>query len=262
MKLLDPKQSAERKLRLFAYELGAVDGLAISSHHQALETLQGFGFPVNSHAHRCNGIDEVIAYVNSWATKRHDLPYDTDGMVIKVDRYAQRERLGYTSKFPRWARAYKFAAEQALTRLARVEVQVGRTGKLTPVGHFDPPVRLAGTTVSKASLHNADEMKRKDILVGDMVVVEKAGEIIPQVVRVEKSARTGDEHTFHWPKACPVCGARPRRIRTVRRTFAPLPAASAAVRSNGSSCNSHVARRWTLKAWARNSSISLSIPTW
>src|SRR5207237_10893888 len=106
---------------------------------------------------------------------------------------AQGERLVYTSKFARWARAYKFAAEQAVTRLARIEVQVGRTGKLTPVGHFDPPVRLAGTTVSKASLHNADEIDRKDIRVGDMVVVQKAGEIIPQVVHVEKSARTGKE---------------------------------------------------------------------
>jgi DNA ligase (NAD+) len=132
-------------------------------------------------------------------------------MVIKVDDFAQRERLGYTSKFPRWARAYKFAAEQALTRLARIEIQVGRTGKLTPVGHFDPPVRLAGTTVSKASLHNADEIDRKGILLGDMVVVEKAGEIIPQVVRVEESARTGAERKFHWPKACPVCGSPSRR---------------------------------------------------
>jgi DNA ligase (NAD+) len=207
LKLLDPKQSSERKLRLFAYELGAVDGLTVTSHLQALGTLKRFGFPVNPHTHGCQNIDEVIAHVQSWDKKRHDLPYETDGMVIKVDDYAQRERLGYTSKFPRWARAYKFAAEQAVTRLARVEVNVGRTGKLTPVGHFDPPVRLAGTTVSKASLHNADEMERKDIRVGDMVVVEKAGEIIPQVIRVETQARTGAEHKFHWPKACPVCGA-------------------------------------------------------
>lgn len=207
LKLLDPKQSSERRLRLFAYALGAVDGPSISSHLQSLEIMKRFGFEVNPHTHTCRNIDEVVEFVNSWATKRHDLPYDTDGMVIKVDSYEQRERLGYTSKFPRWARAYKFAAEQAMTRLARVEVQVGRTGKLTPVGHFDPPVRLAGTTVSKASLHNADEMERKDIRIGDMVVVEKAGEIIPQVVRVETSARTGKEHKFQWPKACPVCGA-------------------------------------------------------
>lgn len=207
LKLLDPRQSAERKLRLFSYALGAVEGLTITSHLQALETLKKLGFPVNPHTQGCQGIDEVIAYVETWNTKRHDLPYDTDGMVIKVDSYAQRERLGFTSKFPRWARAYKFAAEQAVTRLARIEVQVGRTGKLTPVGHFDPPVRLAGTTVSKASLHNADEIDRKDVRVGDMVVVEKAGEIIPQVVRVETASRTGAETKFKWPKVCPVCGA-------------------------------------------------------
>ncbi|HKA06281.1 MAG TPA: NAD-dependent DNA ligase LigA [Gemmataceae bacterium] len=211
LKLLDPKQSAERKLRMFAYELGAVDGVKVSSHLEALDTLKRFGFQVNPYTHKCRTIDEVIDYVESWNTKRHDLPYDTDGLVIKVDSYAHRERLGYTSKFPRWARAYKFAAEQALTRLVRIEVQVGRTGKLTPVGHFDPPVRLAGTTVSKASLHNADEIDRKGILVGDMVVVEKAGEIIPQVVRVETSARTGAETKFRWPKTCPVCGSPTRK---------------------------------------------------
>src|SRR5262249_38973161 len=152
-----------------------------------------------------------------------DLPYDTDGMVIKVDSYAHRERLGYTSKFPRWARAYKFAAEQALTRLARIEVQVGRTGKLTPVGHFDPPVRLGGTTVSKASLHNADEMLRKDIMVGDMVVGEKAGEIIPQAVRVEKSARTCAERKFHWPNTGPVGGPPTKRARDGRSYFGTAP---------------------------------------
>jgi DNA ligase (NAD+) len=207
LKLLDPKQSSQRKLRLFAYALGAVDGVSIASHLQSLEVLTGFGFSVNPNTQKCASIDEVIEFVESWNMKRHDLPYDTDGMVIKVDDYAQREKLGYTSKFPRWARAYKFAAEQAITRLARVEVQVGRTGKLTPVGYFDPPVRLAGTTVSKASLHNADEMERKDIRIGDMVVVEKAGEIIPQVVRVENASRTGEEKKFRWPKTCPDCGA-------------------------------------------------------
>src|SRR5262245_47329643 len=208
---------------MFAYELGAVEGVGIKSHQEALDTLKRFGFQVNPHTHNCRTIDEVIDYVESWNQKRHDLPYDTDGMVIKVDSYAHRERLGYTSKFPRWARAYKFAAEQAMTRLARVEVQVGRTGKLTPVGHFDPPVRLAGTTVSKASLHNADEMDRKGILVGDMVVVEKAGEIIPQVVRVETSARTGSETKFRWPKTCPVCGAPTKKDPDSQSYFCTAP---------------------------------------
>jgi DNA ligase (NAD+) len=207
LKLLDPKQSAERKLRFFAYGLGAVEGLEVQSHHETLAVLKKFGFNIEPHTQACPDIDAVIAHVETWNTKRHDLPFETDGMVIKVDDFPQRERLGYTSKFPRWARAYKFAAEQAVTKLARIEVQVGRTGKLTPVAHFDPPVRLAGTTVSKASLHNADEIDRKDIRIGDMVVVEKAGEIIPQVIRVETSARTGAEKKFHWPKVCPVCGS-------------------------------------------------------
>lgn len=211
IRMLDPKESAKRTLRLFTYALGAVEGLEVHSHHESLAEMKKLGFPVNPHTQVCADIDAVIAHVETWNAKRHDLPYDTDGMVIKVDSFAQRERLGYTSKFPRWARAYKFAAEQAVTRLARIECQVGRTGKLTPVGHFDPPVRLAGTTVSKASLHNADEIERKDIHIGDMVVVEKAGEIIPQVIRVETSARTGAEKKYHFPMECPICGAPTRK---------------------------------------------------
>ncbi|HET6573878.1 MAG TPA: NAD-dependent DNA ligase LigA [Fimbriiglobus sp.] len=211
LKQLDPRHTAERRLRLFAYALGATDGLMADSHIEVLGLLKKLGFPVNPHFRKCDTIAEVIEYCDSWAERRHDLPYDTDGMVIKIDSHAQRQKLGFTSKFPRWARAYKFAAEKALTRLARVVVQVGRTGKLTPVAHFDPPVRLAGTTVSKASLHNADEMERKDIRIGDMVVVEKAGEIIPQVVRVETAARTGEEKPFVFPKECPICGSPTKR---------------------------------------------------
>jgi DNA ligase (NAD+) len=207
IRMLDPREVARRSLRFFAYALGAVEGSAVHAHLQSLELMKQFGFPVNPHVTKFGTIEEVIAYCLSWSQKRNDLPYDTDGMVVKIDDFAQRERLGYTSKFPRWARAYKFEAEQALTKLARVEVQVGRTGKLTPVGYFDPPVRLAGTTVSKAGLHNADEMERKDIRVGDTVVVEKAGEIIPQVVRVETSARTGAERKFVFPAKCPICAS-------------------------------------------------------
>jgi DNA ligase (NAD+) len=207
LKLLDPRITATRKLGLFAYELGAVEGIDVRSHREALDTFKRFGFPVNPHTKACQDIEEVIAYCASWEQRRRDLPYETDGLVIKVDDYRHRERLGYTSKFPRWARAYKFDPEQALTKLARIEVQVGRTGKLTPVAHFDPPVRLAGTTVSRASLHNADYISEKDIQLGDMVVVEKKGEIIPQVVRVEKEARTGEEKPYHFPTHCPVCGA-------------------------------------------------------
>lgn len=223
IRMLDPKEVAKRSLRFFAYALGAVEGLTLTSHRQSLDVMKTFGFPVNPHIHKCHTIDEVIDYCLSWNQKRNDLPYDTDGMVVKVDGFAQREKLGFTSKFPRWARAYKFEAEQAVTRLARIEVQVGRTGKLTPVGHFDPPVRLAGTTVSKAGLHNADEIDRKGILVGDAVVVEKAGEIIPQVVRVEESARTGSEVKFQFPKTCPICGAPTKKEKDSPSYFCTAP---------------------------------------
>jgi DNA ligase (NAD+) len=211
LKLLDPKESARRRLRLFSYGIGAAEGVDVQSHVEALELLKSFGLPVNPQFEQCPDIEAVIAYAETWVEKRHELPYDTDGLVIKVNDYDQRRRLGVTSKFPRWARAYKFAAEQAVTKLASIEVQVGRTGKLTPVAHFDPPVQLAGTTVSRATLHNADEIERKDIRVGDMVVVEKAGEIIPQVVRVETAVRTGSEKPFQFPTACPVCGSPTKR---------------------------------------------------
>jgi len=154
----------------------------------------------------CETIDQVIDYCSSWADKRNDLPYETDGMVIKVNDLDQRRRLGATSKAPRWVAAYKFAAEQGLTKLLAIEVSVGKTGTLTPVAHLEP-VHLAGTTVKRASLHNADEIARKDIRVGDTVVVEKAGEIIPYVVRSEPGLRTGSEKAFHFPKKCPVCGS-------------------------------------------------------
>jgi DNA ligase (NAD+) len=206
LKLLDPKLAAQRHLRLFCYALGACEGVDGKTHREALDLLGDYGFPVNPHLETFNAIDKVIAYCDSWADRRSTLPYDTDGLVIKVNDFAQRERLGMTSKAPRWVVAYKFAAEQALTKLLRIEVQVGKTGTLTPVAHLEP-VKLAGTTVSRASLHNADEIARKDIRVGDMVVVEKAGEIIPYVVRSEPGARTGAEKVFKFPTKCPVCGS-------------------------------------------------------
>ncbi|VTS07482.1 NAD-dependent DNA ligase LigA [Tuwongella immobilis] len=211
LKLLDPKQCAKRRLSFFAYAVGAVEGMELNTHLETLEVLKSLGFAVNPHSQHCPTIEDVIACCDSWVERRHELPYDTDGMVVKVNDLNQRRRLGTTSKFPRWVRAYKFAAEQALTRLERIAVQVGRTGKLTPVGYFNPPVRLAGTTVSKCSVHNADYITEKDIRIGDMVVVEKAGEIIPQIVRVEASARTGSEQVYQFPQVCPMCGAPTQR---------------------------------------------------
>lgn len=208
LKQLDPRETARRKLRLFAYALGALDGIEVKTHLETLELLKKLGFPVNPHIQECASIDEVIDYCNSWSEKRRELPYETDGMVIKINDLEQRRRLGTTSKSPRWVMSYKFAAEQALTRIQAVEISVGAGGKLTPVAIFDPPVPLAGTMVRRASLHNAEQIRQKDIRVGDMVVVEKAGEIIPYVVRVETSARTGKEKPFQFPKTCPFCGSK------------------------------------------------------
>lgn len=205
LKLLDPKLSSERKLRLFAYGIGAVDGLNVASHMQALQALRDFGFPVNPEVKHCETIDEVIEHVMSWSEKRFDLPYETDGMVIKVNDYEQQRRLGITSHHPRWAQAYKYEAEEAVTRLARIEISIGKYGELTPVANFDPPVQLAGTKVSRATLHNAAELERKDIRVGDSVVVVKAGDIIPKVVKVLLESRTGAEKKFVFPSKCPFC---------------------------------------------------------
>jgi DNA ligase (NAD+) len=210
LKLLDPRLCAKRKLRMFAYELGATEGIEVKSHLETLETLKRFGLQVNPHVAHSDSIEKVIEYCNTWADKRSELPYDTDGMVVKVNHLKQRRRLGMTSKAPRWVVAYKFAAEQALTKLLDIELQVGKQGTLTPVAHLEP-VQLAGTTVKRASLHNADFIASKDIRIGDMVVVEKAGEIIPYVIRSEKDARTGHEKVFHFPKTCPVCGSPVKR---------------------------------------------------
>jgi DNA ligase (NAD+) len=206
LKMLDPKLSAERRLRFFAYQMLADESLGIATHLDSLARLKSFGFPVNEHIRSFDSIDAVLEYCDSWIERRGDLPYETDGMVIKVNDFEQRRKLGVRSKSPRWVVAYKFAAEQKLTRLKAIDVQVGKTGKLTPVARLDA-VQLAGTTVTNASLHNASEIEKKDIRVGDMVVVEKAGEIIPYVVRSEPSARTGGEKKFKMPAKCPECGS-------------------------------------------------------
>src|SRR5262249_15935806 len=152
---LDARLCAERRLRLFSYALGATDGVSVATHLESLDLLRRFGFPVNPHIDSFDTIDQIMDYCNSWADRRHDLPYETDGLVIKGNDLGQGGGLGATSKAPRWVVAYKFAAEQALTKLLKIEVQVGKTGTLTPVAHLEP-VKLAGTTVSRASLHNAD----------------------------------------------------------------------------------------------------------
>jgi DNA ligase (NAD+) len=206
LKQLDPKLVAARKLRLFAYSVGALEGIEIRTHTQALETLKKFGFPVNPHIAHFDSIEEVITYCESWDEKRHDLGYETDGMVVKVDDFDQRRRLGATSKHPRWAIAFKYNDEQGITRLNGIELSVGKDGTLTPVALLEPIV-LEETTVARASLHNASELARKDIRIGDNVVVIKAGKIIPYVVKSLPESRTGTEKPFEWPDKCPVCGS-------------------------------------------------------
>ena len=206
LKLLDPRECAKRKLSMFAYGSGAIDGLVIKKQSEMLAKLKEFGFPVNPHERLCASIDEVIAYCKEWDTKRKELPYDTDGIVVKVNDWAQRERIGYTAKVPKWARAFKFEAEQGTTKLGAVVFHIGKFGELTPVATFDPPVQLAGTTVTHASMHNASWVAEMDVRIGDTVVVEKKGEIIPQVVDVIKADRTGTEQVITWPENCPECG--------------------------------------------------------
>ncbi len=205
LKLLDSKQAANRRLRFFAYGLGeVVMDHEPSSQGEALEMLSEFGFPVNEHIRKAKDIEQVIELCDKWEQKRDKLGYEIDGLVVKVDSFGSQKQLGATSKAPRWCISYKFPAEQATTNLLHIEVQVGKSGKLTPVAHLEP-VQLAGTTVSRASLHNFDEVARKDVRIGDTVIVEKAGEIIPQVVRVVKEKRPKEAKAFVRPERCPSC---------------------------------------------------------
>jgi DNA ligase (NAD+) len=203
LRLLDPREVAGRRLSMFLYSL-FLEGREPDSQWGTLQTLRRLGFRTNPHSRRCRNGDEVVAFYREWVERRDELDYDADGIVVKVDATAQRQALGVTAKSPRWAIAYKFPARQATTRLEAIEVQVGRTGALTPVAHLEP-VQLSGTTVSRATLHNAEEIKRKDIRVGDIVLVERSGDVIPKIVAVMKERRTGREKKFAWPRRCPVC---------------------------------------------------------
>jgi DNA ligase (NAD+) len=204
LKLLDPRICAERRLRFMAHGFGAADGVTIQTHTQFLDLVRELGIPVVPHTPVLRSIDHVLTHCNEWAERTHELDFEIDGFVVKVDDFAQRERLGTTSKAPRWVIAYKMEKWEAETRVLDIRVNVGKTGTLTPVADLEP-VPIAGTTVSHVSLHNAEEIERKDVMIGDTIVVEKAGKIIPHVVRVEKEKRTGAERKFHFPKKCPSC---------------------------------------------------------
>ena len=204
LKLLDARVTATRNLAFFAYAVGEVSQPLAADHYHTLQRFRTLGLPVNPHIRRAKDIDEVIEVCRSWSEKRFELDYQTDGMVVKVNRYDQRDILGTTGRAPRWCIAYKFPAERAETVVESIAVQVGKSGILTPVANLTA-VRLSGTTVRRASLHNFDEMRRLDVRPGDTVVIEKAGEIIPQVVEVKKQRRPKGARPFETPKKCPVC---------------------------------------------------------
>ncbi|MBI1952959.1 MAG: NAD-dependent DNA ligase LigA [Candidatus Omnitrophica bacterium] len=210
LKQLDPRVAAKRNLSIFCYGVGAVEGAGFKTHEEVLELLRAAGLRVNPHHRLCDSMGRVIDYCNGWEPKKGSLTYHIDGMVVKVNDLDQQRRLGVTAKSPRYMIAYKFPAERAVTQLLNIEVNVGRTGALTPVAVLKP-VLIAGTTVSRASLHNEDEIRRKEIRIGDRVVIEKAGEIIPQVVEAVKSQRTGQEKVFRMPGRCPACGGEVTR---------------------------------------------------
>ena len=203
LRALEPRLTASRQLDYFAYFL-LIDGqFAYDSHWQSLEVLDKMGFKVNSHRAKCETLDEVIAFYRHWETRRDSLPYEIDGLVIKVDSLAQQQKLGWTAKAPRWAIAFKFAARQEQTVVEEISANVGRTGTLTPVAHLKP-VNVGGVTVSRATLHNEDEIARLGLEIGDTVLVERSGDVIPKVVRVVTQG--ADRRPFRMPAHCPVCG--------------------------------------------------------
>jgi DNA ligase (NAD+) len=205
LKQLDPALVAKRKLSAIFYGFGLLTGDSVATHQEALQRLKKWGLPTHGTTWTAQSVEAVIDAIRELGRIRHDFEFELDGAVVKVDRYDLRERLGYTSKAPRWAMAFKYQAERAETRVRSIQVYVGRSGKLTPVANLDP-VLVSGTTVSRATLHNGDEIQRKDVREGDVVVIEKAGEIIPAVVEVVKERRTGEEKPFEMPVKCPSCG--------------------------------------------------------
>jgi DNA ligase (NAD+) len=231
LRLKDPRLTAGRRLDTFIYGLMAEGKPPAVDHWQTLNLLKELGFKVNPCKQLCRSIEEVEDFCREWEEKRDSLDYEIDGVVVKVNDFGLREELGATSKFPRWAIAVKFQPKEATTRIRDIRVQVGRTGALTPVAVMDP-VQLAGTTVMHATLHNEDEIRRKDIRIGDYVLIEKGGDVIPKVVKVIESRRTAEVRPFRMPKECPECGARVVRAEGEVVARCPNAACPAKVRES------------------------------
>lgn len=230
LRQLDPNITAKRPLSTFVYALGYVEGFEFKTHYEVLEFYKSSGFRVNPHIVLLKDFGDVIEYCMNWSEKRDSLPYEIDGMVIKVNSLKHQRELGFTSKSPRWAIAYKFPAERKMTVVQDIIIRVGRTGVLTPTAVLKP-VRVAGSIVSRATLHNEDYVREKDIRIGDTVVIQKAGDIIPEVVEVVKEKRSGNERKFTMPEKCPVCGSETVRL-----------AGESAYRCTGISCPAQVER--------------------
>lgn len=226
LRQMDPKITAARELDAIFYASGFVEGKTFKTQWEILRFLNDAGFKIMSQAKKVETPAQVIDFINEWGDARETLPYEIDGIVVKVDDLDQQDRLGYTSKAPKWAIAYKYPAEQQVTKLIDIIVSVGRTGAMTPTAILEP-VKIAGSTVGRATLHNEDEIKRKGILIGDYVVVQKAGDVIPEIVAPVISRRTGEEKEFKMPDHCVVCGAaavRPEGEAVTRCTNIACPA--------------------------------------
>ena len=226
LRQIDPQVTASRRLAAWFYVLLGAEG--VTTQQQALDRLVELGFPVEPNRKAGLDMDGVVAFIENWHEPRHDLPYETDGVVIKVDRLEQQLRLGMVSRAPRWAVAYKYPPEQVETRVEDIVPYVGRTGTLTPVAHLTP-VKVAGSTVARATLHNLDEVRRKDVRIGDQVVLHKAGDVIPEIVRPITERRTGDEREFEMPATCPVCDTPVAHDENAVRHYCPNLACPARV---------------------------------
>lgn len=207
---LDPKITSTRPLSMYAYGIGRIEGNRLDNHWDSLRYLKKLGFKISRYVESCETIEQVKAYYQRILARRDDLPYEIDGIVIKVDKFRLQEKMGELSRSPRWAIAWKFPAQQEHSKIKDIIISVGRTGALTPVALLEP-VRVGGVLVSRASLHNEDELTKKDVRIGDKVIVQRAGDVIPEVVKVIASERTGQERTFSMPNQCPVCGSRVER---------------------------------------------------
>ncbi len=204
LRLLDASITASRPLDIFVYTLNYAEGLECATHTESLEHMKRWGLKCNPDTDCHKSIKDVQTYYQHWVERRHELPYEVDGVVVKVNHFSQQRELGSTSKYPRWAVAYKFDAQQAITTIEKIEVQVGRTGTLTPVAILKP-VSIAGATITNATLHNEQEIQTKDIRIGDKIVLERAGDVIPKIIEVLTADRTGDEVIFKFPERCPAC---------------------------------------------------------